>query len=342
MTFRWQDRINKSDAWLLGFLKQYKVPFIIVSGAATSFYGCRDEGYFDDLDIDLSPSKSNSRRFAKAMDAMRLSSGVKLVSSFPEFLMAKPKVLFNLDKAQFNIDFVTSTSSLEFNERFAASTVATIDSMVIKISSSVDLIKQTELTVERLRTVLGHHLADVELVKSAITRGPIQLISFEVSDLIKQILGKFAVAGVPLLLKGSLVTLIHGFAKLRTSSKFELLLKPDIASAKNFLMALETIKLENITKVWNEISTDYLIAPNSRVKPFPEFADFEFLVADSDIEFDRQLQNSFHYQLLNGPLLMLVSLPDMLSSMEKQVSLLQHKIGYKSRDLKRLRELKIS
>lgn len=233
----WESRIKPADIWLLGFLKQFEVPFIIVSGAATSYYGCRDEGYFDDLDIDLGPSKSNSRRFAKAMDAMGRSSGVKLASSFPEFLLAKPRVLFNLDKTQFNIDFVTSTSILEFNERFAASTVATIGSMTIKIASLADLIKQTELVIKWLSTVVATHRADVELVKTCISRTPVQNKSLVLSDDIMQIYGRLAAAGVPLL--------------------------------------------------------------------------------------------------------KLAGLPDILASSEKQISFLQHRIDYKSRDLKRLQELKI-
>ena len=341
MNLRWQERIKKSDAWVLSFLKQHEVPFIVVSGAAAAFHGCRDDCYFDDLDIDLSPSKSNSRRFANAMDNLARAAGIN-TASFPVFLLAKPKVLFNLDKNQCNVDFYTSSSALEFNKRFSASTVSSIGSMAIRIASPVDLIQQIESRVSQLRETVAINLSDVESIKSCLSKVPIRTKSLVLPNETSKIFSRLAAVGVPFLLSGGIAAEFYECKKPETSTKYEVLLRPDVVSLDSLVSALSPILDQNGVKNIRDVFIENLTKLNSKMRQFPLIGGFEILMTSSESEFDRQLQNSFDCNLLNGPPLKLLSLPDFLAHREKQVAFWQHMIDYKLRDLTRLKELKAS
>ena len=166
----WDSRIKQADAWLLGFLVKHDVPFVIVSGAATAFYGCRDDGFYDDLDLFLCPSEPNSILFGRAMDDAAKAAGRQVAGPFPPLYMARPNVRFTLDITQFSIDFNTTWDTVYFDEIFTTANNAKIGTMNVKIISVPKLIELTEIVLRNRLHNKENCARDVELLKACIER----------------------------------------------------------------------------------------------------------------------------------------------------------------------------
>lgn len=165
MTIRWQDRIRKPDSWLLSFLKTHKVPFIIFGGAAVAYHGCRDDFYFDDIDVLLCPTERHSKSFALAVNTAARAAGKVLTNSFPPLQFAKLNEKMNLDPVQFHIDFVTMFKPSEFNEYMSRAVSARIELMEVKVLSLGDVISLKHSAAEDNYNRSLWFSKDAELIK---------------------------------------------------------------------------------------------------------------------------------------------------------------------------------
>ena len=167
MTFRWQDRIRKPDAWLLSFLKTHKVPFIIFGGAAVAFHGCRDDFYFDDIDVLLCPTETHSKNFALAVNAAARAAGKMVTTSFPPLQFAKLNEKMNLDPVQFHIDFITMFKPSVFNDYMRNAVGARIELMEVKVLALQDLIRLKQDAVESNYNRHINFTGDAQLIKQS-------------------------------------------------------------------------------------------------------------------------------------------------------------------------------
>ncbi len=167
MKFRWQDRIRKQDAWLLSFLKIHDVPFIIFGGAAVAYHGCRDDFYFDDIDVLLCPTEKHSKNFALAVNAAARAAGKLVTTSFPPMQFAKINVKLNLDYVQFRIDFITMFKPSVFNDYLKNAVSARVELMEVKVLSLRDLITLKHNAVESNYNRFLNFLGDAELIKQS-------------------------------------------------------------------------------------------------------------------------------------------------------------------------------
>ena len=146
-------------------------------------------------------------------------------------------------------------------------------------------------------------------------------------------------SSIPLLLAGRFAASFYGCEKLVGATEFELVLKPDVESAKLLLMAVSKTFQQFGIRVGDGSDFASLAKPNYRVKPFSSIGNLEFFVAGDAAEFDQLLQSGTASHLSDGTAVTLVSLQGLLMLKERQVAVAKHILEYKVRDLERLRAL---
>lgn len=143
------------------------MPFIIFGGAAVAFHGCRDDFYFDDIDVLLCPTETHSKNFALAVNAAARAAGKMVTASFPPLQFAKLNEKMNLDPVQFHIDFITMFKPSVFNDYMRNAVSARIELMEVKVLALQDLIRLKQDAVESNYNRHINFTGDAQLIKQS-------------------------------------------------------------------------------------------------------------------------------------------------------------------------------
>lgn len=140
---------------LLQHFAQAGVDFLVVGGAAVAFYGCRNHGQYDDLDLLIAPSLENTNRVVGALSA----AGAPLAVSAE--LLARPAIQVPVKNWQYWAELLTPRTGFDFNSIAMSALAGMVGQQPVRIISRLDLIKMKEDAVVKLREDLGKHEKDL-------------------------------------------------------------------------------------------------------------------------------------------------------------------------------------
>lgn len=136
-------------------ITKFGVEFLIVGGTVVHFYGCRDDGQVDDLDLLLNPSLGNAQTFVNSSHSL----GINI--NWTVERLTQPKVQIPI-KADFYLDIVTPKAGIKFSDLRERSEAARIGVVNVRVIGREDLIEMKQDAIDELENDIGKHRKDLE------------------------------------------------------------------------------------------------------------------------------------------------------------------------------------
>ena len=148
------------NAKLVEYFCEANVEFLIVGGAATAAYGCRDAVDVDDLDLLVSPTLENAQKIFSALFAAQIP-----LTAEPESL-AKLAVQMPIKNWPYWAELITPREGFRFGEMLEASVAIKFRSRILHIVSLSDLRKMKEAAVADTQRLIVKHQRDLECLRN--------------------------------------------------------------------------------------------------------------------------------------------------------------------------------
>jgi hypothetical protein len=292
----WKEAVKAKRGFsFLRFLVGHRVEFMLMGGAAMAYHGLRNApDDFDDLDILVSPSRSNAARFAEAMNAAASAAGKIVTQKFDPNLMAKQNAKFVPDRNELDCEFVAFLRPTDFASAFARAEHVSLALSRVPVMGIKDLLA-------RKREAIADHQRDIreieqnqrhlqEIARSGGAMDFSMTNANTVSPMASRLLGALVQFGLEAVYFGPRFKVEGKIVQIKWIHPLEVLLPCEVKD----LDAIKGI----IQRTWGMTAAVGGIEPGLQFKPEDNDDSLRCTISDSPQAFGEALQNSSPGQVL--------------------------------------------
>ena len=139
-----------------------QVEFLLMGGAAVSFYGCREADGFDDIDLMPGPSRENSERLMSALK----QADVRINNfTVDELQQPNKRITLKPPSYNYNLDILTPRAEWSYADFQDRSEITMLVSVEMRVLSKADLIITKEWVVKFLESEAAKAPAKAEMLQ---------------------------------------------------------------------------------------------------------------------------------------------------------------------------------